>query len=508
MEGAHQAAHEMFHRFVGGMESGLLEANKLAAQFGLWLGHPNDKEDLETADRLQKEYEAAVEAETKAGAPTWPRVAGEIADPLNFIPTERALGGAGWLANVGRGALGGMKGALFTPSTGTDEGREKLKQVAEGAAAGGVLGGAIPDMTPEAKLLTNEGVRLTPGMKVSPLRRPEEAARSLPIMGQAIGNAERVARDDLNRAIYNRVLEPIGQTYGSGPVGNAGVDSVRARLTVAYDRALQGTRFLARPPGQVPFGLNPSNLADLNNILALMTRERRQQFNQIINQFYGQRVPANGIMDGETFKRVESELSEHARRFLRSNDPDQHAVGEAVDEVVSLLRDAHAVQNPQKAAELQRVNRAFRRYIVLERGALTRTTSNGVMTPSDFLSSLRATDSSVRRNRFARGRADMQDLAQAANTVMTPHLGQSGTAERSFMIDMAALGAGGYGAHYMGVPPDRIGEFIAGLVAGSTPYLRRSTQGATANIGSRAAAALAPGIQAAAPAAGVVVAQP
>ena len=495
-------------RFLGGIESGVLEANKLAAQFGLWLGHPGDKEDLAEANRLQQEHEAKV----KEMAPSGPDVAhfaGEMADPLNFIPgPERAIKGVGTLYNVARGSLAGAKGGLTAPSQGTDNLKQKGKQVLLSAVGGAATAGAIPEMSPEAKLLVKEGVRLTPGMKATFLRKPEEAARSLPITGQAIGAAERTAREDFNKAIYNRVLAPIGQKYEpKGPIGYDGIDAVRGKLSQAYDRALQGTTFIANPPGMVPHGLTQGDLHDLNNILALMTRERRAQFDSIINQFYTQRVPANRLMDGETFKRIESELGTHARKFSKSDDVDQQSVGEALDEVVSLMRDAHMAQNPNKAAELQAVNRAYRLYVVAERGAGGRPLSNGVMTPGDFLGALKAMDSSVRKNRFSRGVLEMQDLARAGNTVMTPHLGSSGTAERSFVIDAAEIMAGTTGAHYLGVSPENIGAFIAGLATASVPYLRAPAGWPTANLGSVVGEAVDPVLQRAAPAVGSAAAQ-
>ena len=499
-----------FDRALGGLESGLLEANKLAAQFGVWLGHPHDREDLAEAVRLQQEHEAKVREMAPSGLDAG-HMLGEAVNPLNFIGPSLAVRGAGTAANALRGALGGAQGGLMTPSEGTDNLGQKARQAGFGAAGGAALGSAIPVMADQARMLVDEGVRLTPGMKVSWLRRPEEAARSLPITGQAIGAAERTAGDDFNRAIYNRILKPIGEKYDpKEPIGYDGINNLRDRLSDAYDRALTGTTFIANPAGTIPHGLTQGHLAELNNILALLTRERRDQFNAIINQFYEQRVPANRLMDGETFKRVESELSHQSRRFIKSEDPDQQALGEAIGEVADLLRDAHMVQNPAKAAELQAVNHAYRLYVTAERGAGRRTTSDGVMTPADFMAGLKAMDSSVRKNRFARGKLEMQDLARAANSVMTPHLGSSGTAERSFVIDaakLASLGGAAAGAHYAGVPSEDIGTFLAALAAGSVPYMRLPAGLPTANLGSRLGGAIDPVLQALTPSAGSVAAQ-
>jgi hypothetical protein len=482
---------------IGGAESGLLEFNKLAADFGLWLGHPHAAEDLNEAVRLQKEHEAKVKSMAPSGT-DWARMGGEMLSPVNFLPgPERAIKGAGTLANVFRGALAGGKGALSSPTEGVPDLYQKGKQVGAGMVGGAVMGGAIPEMSKAAKALVNEGVRLTPGMKLPGVRRAEEAARSFPVMGVAIGGAERAARDDFNRAVYNRVLAPIGEKY-EGPVGTDGIAKLRDRLSAQYSKALKDTTFVANDPGTIPYGLKQGDLTDLNNVLALMTNERRQQFDKIVNQFYTQRVPANHLMDGEAFKRVESDLSAQARRFTRADDPDQHAVGEGLEEVVSLLRQAHMAQNPAKAAELQAANHAYKLYVVAERAAGNRALSNGVMTPGDFLGALKAMDSSVRKNYFSRGRLEMQDLAQAGNEVMTPHLGTSGTAERSLMLDLGILMAGGGGARFLGIPQDRIGEALAALAVGTAPYLRAPSGWPTANLGTKAARAIAPVVQGAA----------
>ena len=318
----------IWERFGGGVESGLLEANKLAAKFGLWLGHPGDTDDLAAAIKLQDEHEARVKEMAPSGVDVG-HIAGEIANPLNFIGPAGAIRGAGWGANLLRGAVGGAQGGLLSPTQGADIGKQKLEQAGAGAVGGALTAGLIPEMSPEASLLVREGVRLTPGQKVGqPFRWPEEAIRSFPITGHFIGEAEKTAREDFNRAIYNRVLEPIGQRYGrNDPVGNAGIDTLRGRLDDAYDRALTGTQFIANPARTVPHGLTQGSLTELNNILSLMTRERRDQFNSIVNQFYEQRVPANRVMDAETFKRVESDLGAQARRFSGAQDPDQRRLG-------------------------------------------------------------------------------------------------------------------------------------------------------------------------------------
>ena len=497
-------------RFIGGVESGALEANKLAAQFGLWLGHPHDTEDLAEAVRLQNEHEEKVRAMAPPGRTDWPHIAGEAVNPLNFIAgPESAVRGASVIPRVLRGVFSGARGALTAPSEGTDNLGQKLKQVERGAVAGGLTSGAIPNMSDDARLLVNEGVRLTPGQRGGfAFRKPEEAATSVPITDLFIAHAEHVARQDFNRAFYNRVLAPIGEKYGPNqPIGHEGVDELRRRLGAAYDRALEGTTFIANPAGMTPYGLSQAHLNELNDILSLMTTENRQQFNSIVNRFYTQRVPANRLMDGETFKRVESELGEKARSFLKTENMDDQSVGEALEEVRFLLREAHAVQNPRKAAELQAVNKAYSRYAVVERGARQRAGSDGLMTPQDALSALSAMDSSVRKNRFARGVLDMQDLARAGNKVLSSRLRNSGTADRLLWSDAAKLLLGTSAGHAAGLSEQQIAGALAGLTVAGLPYIRLPAGLPTANIGSRIAAGVDRGLQAAAPATGNLAAQ-
>jgi len=495
-------------RFVGGVESGLLEGNKLSAMFGNWLGGiPHSKEDLDLAVKIQNEHEAKVKAMAPSGLDA-AHMLGEIADPLNYIGPAGAIKGATTGARILRGVIGGAQGGLLSPTQGTDIGNEKLKQATAGAVTGGVMGGAIPEMSPEAKLLVNEGVRLTPGQKAGPfIRRIEEGAQSVPVTGHFIRGAEKAARDDFNRAIYNRVLEPVGEKYEtSGPIGNEGIASLRDKLGAAYDRAIRGTTFKVNLADQTPVGLTPDDLGDLHKILGLMTTERREQFNKIISQRFTERLSADGAMDAATFKEVEGELRGLARRYSRSDDLDQAHVGDAIDETVDLLRESLMRQNPTKAAELQAANRAYSRYVAAETGARRRLGSDGVMTPQDFLGGLSAMDASVRKNRFARGVLDMQDLARAGNKVLSSTLPNSGTADRLLLRDAALTSLGAGGAHYAGIPEGQIAEALMALFGSSVPYMRVRPNPYTANFGSKIAGAIDPALQRLVPGAGQVVA--
>jgi len=84
-----------------------------------------------------------------------------------------------------------------------------------------------------------------------------------------------------------------------------------------------------------------------------------------------------------------------------------------------------------------------------------------VFTPNDLSNAVRQTDTSVRKGRYARGNALMQDLSDPASAVLPQKVPDSGTAGR-----LAAMSALGLGAESGALSPYQIAAAL-GLAA---PY--------------------------------------
>jgi hypothetical protein len=92
----------------------------------------------------------------------------------------------------------------------------------------------------------------------------------------------------------------------------------------------------------------------------------------------------------------------------------------------------------------------------------------GVFTPAQLESAARALDSSLRKRSFAHGKALMQDLGTAGDTVLAQKLPDSGTASRL----MYGLGGAGAGAGYLAAGIPGVAATGAGLGLGALAYSR------------------------------------
>jgi len=85
--------------------------------------------------------------------------------------------------------------------------------------------------------------------------------------------------------------------------------------------------------------------------------------------------------------------------------------------------------------------------------------ADGIFTPAQFKTAVRAGDRTMRKGSYAKGSAIMQDLADAGSSVLNSKIPDSGTAGR-----LLGAGAGlGAGVYNPAIP--------ASLVGASVPYL-------------------------------------
>jgi hypothetical protein len=71
----------------------------------------------------------------------------------------------------------------------------------------------------------------------------ENVATSLPFIGNLIKDAQRSTTMDVNRAVYNRVLNPIGKKADNLKIGSEGVAEVKGIIGDAYDALLPKLQF-------------------------------------------------------------------------------------------------------------------------------------------------------------------------------------------------------------------------------------------------------------------------
>ena len=435
--------------------------------------------------KSNQDYDAARKAQGGQGFDAY-RLLGNIAvnAPLAYVaPNPASFTGA-----IASGATTGAAGGALTPvnnaKAGDDFWTQKLEQLGLGALTGGATaaGGKViqkmlqpTNVNPDVQLLMSKGVTPTPGQILGrTAASTEEKLTSIPGLGDAIKAGQRRAIDQLNVAAYNDALAPIGQKVTGQQIGREGVEGVQQKISDAYTNLLP----------KLTFQIDGQLGQDINRIAASaqnLPPEQANQFTTILQNKIGSQISPNGTMSGETFKTVESELTRLKGRLGADPSAFNKELGDHVGQIQTALRDSLERTNPQFASELQDINLAYAKFARVRDAASRVGNENGIFTPAQLQSAVRAGDKSAGKGKFATGNALMQDLSEAGKNVLGSKYPNSGTPGRM----LATLMAGG-GLGY--VSPTALGtgllmssaysptgqRIAAGLLAGQRPQAVRA----------------------------------
>lgn len=358
---------------------------------------------------------------------------------------------------TGAAAVGAGMGA--TQPVASDDSR--IGNMAIGAG-GGVVGQAVPKVAgaiiagntrkPVQDLL-DQGVKLTPGQIAGgAFQRVEEGATSIPILGDAIRASMQRANETFNTAALNRALEPIGDKATA--VGREGIREVESKIGAFYSNLLP----------KLTVKLDPQFAVDMRTIKATAANlppEQAAQFDKILNNEVLKKF-ASGRMSGEEMKRIESELGRLERGYRSDPAFANRELGAAIQDAQTALRDLVERGNPQFAGELQKANLGWANFVRVQRAASGVGSKEGVFTPAQLSSSVRANDHSLRHGGYARGGALMEDLSDTAKSVMRKEVPDSGTPYR------AMLGIGGLGGA-AALEPTAAAAILGGAAAYTQP---------------------------------------
>lgn len=367
----------------------------------------------------------------------------------------------------GAATLGGAFGAV-QPAVDLEE---RVTNAGIGGAAGaggqaafnGLARMVKPNVAPGVQSLIDEGITPTPGQILGGgFKRAEEGLTSVPIVGDAIKGAQTRAVADLNTAAFNRALAPVGEKLPKGLQGREAVGYVQDKLGAKYDALLP--KLTTQADGEFL-----SEVSNLQNMMATgsIAPQEAARFesilqNQVLSKF---QAGADGAptITGQTMKDIERDLGQLASRFLRSMDPDQQMVGEALQEVQSSLRANVQRSNPQFAAELKQINEGYANFKRVQRAASSVAAEDGVFSAAQLQNAVKAGDRSKDKSQFSRGNALMQDLSDNAKALIGPKVPDSGTPFRT----LTALGAGGAAGGLVG--PGTAAAVLAGPLLYSRP---------------------------------------
>lgn len=311
------------------------------------------------------------------------------------------------------------------------------------AAIGGV-GGAVGNLIPKGvsrvlnpqtddavKALMNQGVTPTPGQIIGgAAKRVEDAATSIPILGDVIRARQKGVIGEFNDAALNRSLAPINQKITSK--GREAIDEAATKIGAAYDAVLP--KVVLKKDNQFANALSAAQ-ANVSSLPA----EQQAQFAKIIGDNITNKFTPAGFLRGSAFKESDSELGRLARGYSGDANFANRELGKAIRDAQAGLRNLLATQNPQHAKPLQAANEAWANFIRVQDAAGRVGAKEGVFTPAQLGSAVRGQDKSLRHGAYAKGEALMQDLSDSGQKVLNSTVPDSGTPYRAAL----GLAAGG-----------------------------------------------------------------
>lgn len=447
-------------------------------QFNNWLadkGVPVGRVPQGGLNEMVRQNEAGYQAQRAAAGESGfdgMRLAGNVMSPANLSLASKAMKLAPAVNRLVRplqvtsqlpgkvlsGAAGGAAQGTMMPVTHGDFWDEKAKQAAVGAAVGGalpVVGKFVPKRTAEAKELMARGVKVPFLQQFGQgAGRFEDKLQSLPLVGDAIRSNRIAARDQFNRATWDKVLEPLGQKLPPNvAAGNKAAQIAQGQISKSYDAILPKIGFSADQQFN-------AEIANLRKMASSLPAEQQQQFERILKTEVFDRMTPAGLMSGEAIKRAESRLGQKMRTAMRSQNVWDGDMADALHEAQAVIRSTLERQNPKFAPQLQAINKAQAMAYRPERASAALGAKDGVFSPAQLLNAVKATDPTKNKRAFAQGRSLMQDWAQTADNTLSSQIPDSGTAER-LLMNAGALGG-------LAVTPT-FGQVAAG--AAMLPYL-------------------------------------
>jgi len=312
-----------------------------------------------------------------------------------------------------------------------------------GAAAGKVVNGLA---TPEARALAAEGVKLTPGMMLGgAAKRTEDMLTSIPIVGGAIRKAQARALESFDNAAINRVIAPLGTSLPKGVAGRQALGIAQDAVSKAYDTTLSQMK------GRVDQKLATDIGSLWNKYGKNLPAKEGDELGSYIQNDVLRKFDQSGQAPGKIVHEIQSDLGAQAAKLMRSDDLGRRQLGQAVKDLQGHVKDMLKRNNaPDLNNKLQAATNSFRQLVRVNKAAGMIGAHDGVFTPAQLRSAVRATDSTRNKAAFTQGRAEMQDLAEKAQGVLPSKVPDSGTAGR-LMMDASVLGGGAATGHILPV---------------------------------------------------------
>ncbi len=403
--------------------------------------------EVDRVDQINRDAEQGYQQSRGSSAGTFDpsRLGGQIVGTAPLL----ALAPAGGATLAGRTAMGAVTGAgmgALVEPVDTSKGdfwQQKLGQAKSGAIAGAVAAPVTaalsrviqPKTAPDVKTLMREGVTPTPGQILGGVwRSAEEKAKSIPLLGSSIRNAEQRSAEQFNRAAIDRSLAPIGQKLPKGVTGHEAIEFANDQLSKAYDDVITKIGSIA-PDQQLG-----QEITNLGSMVGTLPKERGDQFLRIIKSEIADRIDQYGRVTGEGFKAADQNLGKLAAQYMRSTDADQQTLGRALSAAHDSLRSwLTRVAPPEASDALKAANAGWANFKRVQRAASSVAAKDGLFSAAQLHGAVRALDRSKDKGGFAKGTALMQDLSAAGKNTLANKVPNSGTTDR-LLATLGVLG--------------------------------------------------------------------
>jgi hypothetical protein len=365
------------------------------------------------------------------------------------------------VAQAGQWAGGKALDATGSPmlATAVDTAMQAIPQVLLGKAGADALPVgrmAREGVAPEVQALADKGVTMTPGQRRGGMtNRLEQAAESVPLVGDIIKSARGKSVNQFSDAAVNDSLAPIGEKLAPGVTGHDAIKEAYTKLGERYDDVLpkltgsldgSGPKLLAAPgapAAAAPITLR-AELAGLKNAAAQRLPARESEtFTQFVDREVIGKFDKSGAISGAGLKDIQQTLRKEISDF-RKGGPYERKLADALTETDAAVRKMLTRENPQHAAELAKIDAGYALFKRAQKAASYSTTT-GVFTPAQYQRAVKALDTSKDKARTAEGAALGQDMGKAGQKVLGSTVPDSGSPFRLATID-ALLGGGGAAA--------------------------------------------------------------
>ena len=330
--------------------------------------------------------------------------------------TQGATYGGAVEGDAGTGAISGAGGTILGKTLGD--------------AGDFILRGA--DRAPTVqKLMDRYGVEdLTLGQQLGGAPKSiEDAATSIPIVGDVINARRGESIVDLNKAAFREVG---GQPMG---YGDEGVAALKAARIKAYDDAVAGKQFDLNDP------LFTQDMIDALATRSRLTGEFADKFDLAVkNSLMDTPIGRTGTMSGPDYQQAQRKISGYKSETTKPGFEQDYR--DALGGVSGALREMVERQDPTLVPLLREADTMYRGEKILgdaiERAKMDPTGMGAdVFTPGNLTQAVSAS------GRKYPGTPPLKELSRLAQNVIPSKMPDSGTARRAALTGLGLAGAGG-----------------------------------------------------------------